>query len=370
VKSEGRFCCPSCHAALIDEGSSWACSACALRFPLCAGIPILVGDAEAGLAQAQSSIRRGLGAINRFRRSLIRKTWSPDTRDVLRQKAIVGLDTNRSALRRIAEYLPPQLLFEPEATPADWLYKDFDIVFRYAVRDWSGTPWDEDQVKTIESTILAGLQAHAARRDAALVLGSGTCRLAHDLTGVFENVMACELSISMMLTYVAIRDGALDYIDIRFQNSESASDQVRKMNLSSSRQCGVLPEARRERLSLIIADGTALPLETGSIHVVLSVYFTDVVPLSKLLPEMKRVLADDGLFVHFGTLGYHRSDYSEMLSVDEVRDSFKQIGFVIEKELWVSTRDIGARPDKLAVPLLRNWFFVARKVSTPGPSSL
>jgi hypothetical protein len=50
-----------------------------------------------------------------------------------------------------------------------------------------------------------------------------------------------------------------------------------------------------------------------------------------------------------------------MLSVEDVRQALKGAGFEIEHERWVSTRDIGARPDRLVTVLLRNWLVVARK---------
>jgi hypothetical protein len=80
-----------------------------------------------------------------------------------------------------------------------------------------------------------------------------------------------------------------------------------------------------------------------------------------LLREAHRVLCDGGVFIHFGTLGYHHGDLSEMLSVGDVRHAFELAGFEIEAERWVSTRDIGTRPDRLVTVLLRNWLVVARK---------
>jgi hypothetical protein len=50
-----------------------------------------------------------------------------------------------------------------------------------------------------------------------------------------------------------------------------------------------------------------------------------------------------------------------MLSVEDVRHAFELAGFEIEAERWVSTRDIGTRPDRLVTVLLRNWLVVARK---------
>jgi SAM-dependent methyltransferase/uncharacterized protein YbaR (Trm112 family) len=351
--------CPSCHMRLEQSRTEWSCSACALTFRACAGIPLLLKDSDASLAGAQTFVRQGLAKLRRMKQSVARASWSPG-RDRLRERILAGIDTNGHLLHHLARSLPSELLFEPDAAGgAEALYQTTEVVLRYAVRDWSGQPWDEEQIRTIESSLIGVMPSGLVRANAVL-LGAGTCRLARDLTGMFDQVLACDISLPMLLLYVAVSVAELKWAEINFLNTEESSGQVQETMLSSKASKGPLT-ARPERLTVAVADGTHLPLADQSRQAVLSIYFTDVVRIGALLQEAHRVLAKDGVFIHFGTLGYHHGHISEMLSVEDARKAIEGAGFVIEQERWVSTRDIGTRPDRLVTVLLRNWLVVARK---------
>jgi SAM-dependent methyltransferase len=58
---------------------------------------------------------------------------------------------------------------------------------------------------------------------------------------------------------------------------------------------------------------------------VVSIFFTDVIPLSKLLPEVRRVLRPGGRFISVGPLHYHFTDRAEWLTQEEVRYVFESV---------------------------------------------
>jgi SAM-dependent methyltransferase len=353
------FLCPACRAPLVAGMDDPACHACSKKFPSCSSLPILVQEPEGVLAAAQTFVRHGLGQIRRLRASVLQSRSPTPARERLRGRVLEGLRVNWELLQRLAASLPRELLFDPESAPSDSIYQTFDMVSRYAVRDWSGERYSEEQVLAVERVITRGFPASYASSGRAIVLGAGTCRVAHDLTSAFSQVVACDRSLPMLLAYDSLREAPAKYVEINFVNTETTKGQVHEVTLSTRHQ--ERSPARPDRLRVVVCDAAHLPIADESTDVVFSIYFTDVIGLAAILPEVRRVLVKDGLFVHFGTLGYHQGRLSELLSVEDVREGVESGGFHIESERWVSTKDIGARPDRLATVLLRNWHFVARK---------
>jgi hypothetical protein len=93
---------------------------------------------------------------------------------------------------------------------------------------------------------------------------------------------------------------------------------------------------------------------------IFSVYFTDVVPLSRLLPEIWRLLEVGGTFVHVGPLGYHFDDVNEHLSAEALIERFRAAGFEVSAPRWLTTTHYAAR-ESLYHAHVDNMAFTARK---------
>jgi ubiquinone/menaquinone biosynthesis C-methylase UbiE len=72
-------------------------------------------------------------------------------------------------------------------------------------------------------------------------------------------------------------------------------------------------------IDYVIADALLLPIPDASLEAVVSIFFTDVIPLSRLLPEVRRVLRPGGRFISVGPLVYHFEDKAEWLTQEEMR---------------------------------------------------
>ena len=70
----------------------------------------------------------------------------------------------------------------------------------------------------------------------------------------------------------------------------------------------------------------------------LSCYFTDVVGLSRLLPEVTRVLAVGGRFAHVGPLGYQFDNYADRYSAEGMVQELGELGFaLLDKSSFTSS---------------------------------
>lgn len=183
--------------------------------------------------------------------------------------------------------------------------------------DWCHTPEGEKQIATIEGVVRPQIEKYAARDERALMLGAGTGRLAVDLAGMFQHLTAVELCFAYAHMFHRLKQGPIDFYRLAIASPMSAEQSVRAYRA----ELRARPEDLHA-LSYIIADARGLPLEAHSVATVLSIYFTDVLPVSELFAEIDRVLRPGGTFIHFGPLHYHFFDRAPAAAhpPDELRE--------------------------------------------------
>jgi SAM-dependent methyltransferase len=161
----------------------------------------------------------------------------------------------------------------------------------------------------------------------------------------------------VLLTAVQLlRKGPLSVCDLTTRNASDAASQAHFFE-ARARPTG----ARRvPPVRYAVADATALPFADRSWPLVVSAYFTDVLPLSRLLPELWRVLAPGGRFVHVGPLGYHFDDLAEHLPADELVDAFRFAGFEVGPRRWMTSTH-HRLPGSLFTGSFENLVFTARR---------
>jgi SAM-dependent methyltransferase len=79
-----------------------------------------------------------------------------------------------------------------------------------------------------------------------------------------------------------------------------------------------------------VGDACALPVEDGAVDAVVSVFFTDVVPASRLFPEVARVLRPGGRFISVGPLHYHGAGVAEQYTRAELPSVLERHGLRAE----------------------------------------
>lgn len=373
----GLLCCPACHGALVERERSRECGECARLYAVVDGLPVLLEDGAQHLARTAVRLHRFVARLDEDARELAEACWA-DSHAELRRACADALERKRALFSGFVAAIVAQL--DPFAALADaaamvdgdpalrWSYLDIE---RYLLRDWSGAEETEAELAGLRRAVFAQVDALAPERGLAVVLGAGTGRLAWDLRSRFRDVVALDDSLPMGLAFRQVVADGLTIQSVETSNVRSTADVVWGARLAPRGE--PTPDATGSRVHYCIADGTRTPLPTGSADAVLSVYFTDVVPLPALLREVARILKPGGLFLHFGPLKRHGDRrWDLLLTPDVVLAELTRRGFIIGAQEWLRLSH-RARPGALEQTVYDNWCLSARSPTTPralGPGSV
>lgn len=362
--------CPMCLGALAattDAVARLACAECGRRYPCLGDVPILVVEPQRQLARACVQIERHRRQQAAEAHALIEAaTRSPKraTRLNVIQRAISenlalhaslqdGILTQVSAADMLAEAVDG-------ARNASDVLAPYITALDYLRRDWCGEQEAEHELAVVRNAVEPLFRQHAPDRGRVLVLGAGAGRIAWDLGAIFDEVCAVDLSVMMahQFTTVCSGDTALWAIDTTSCLRSEALVRPLRASLEVAGGDTDANRRRRGRVSYVVADAARLPLPDGSVSAVVSVFFTDVAPLSQWLGEVRRVLAPNGVFVHFGPLEYHFRDRAHHLAAEEIRRHFLDAGFDVVGEDSVQTTHLS--PASTMAPRVYNcWVFGA-----------
>lgn len=359
--------CPTCWAPLAPRESAYACAPCAASYPILDGaIAVLLHDATSAIAEARVLLEAVLRAERDRIAGLSRLIEDePAHARAELQSWLVGRRGNVQWLEAIAATLD-RAVDRTDLLAAgrdDVMAIDRDrastIVRRlvgYVRRDWSGWPLCEDEIARAMRAVHAQLDERGVSRGGpVLVLGAGAGRFAVELASRFDVVRAIDRSLSMACAFARVRDGADDQVfDVHDRNVRSSEDLARPM-------VPRVPDGlRTDAMSYAVADARDMPFATASFAAVVSIYFTDVVPLAEVLPELRRVIAPGGCFVHLGPLGYHFDEPEEMRTTDQVREAFADAGFDVRSESWTRGAHCLA-PGSMETQVFDEWCFAAAR---------
>jgi len=348
-----------------------------------AGIPILVRDPDAYLARsllalndARRSIVATIDEIERipreshlaFRRALTERAAAAQRENValldriraplVGHTSAVGRGT--TATRRLAERAVARCAramgrrIPPAVTASSTTGYGFEPALAYLRTDWAGTDAGEEQIAAlngaVEESVLRYCGASPGR---ALYLGAGLGRHAFDGARLFSTVLAVELSFAAAGLLAAVLEGPVHFSTQSWRGATSAVDVVQFHDAA-------FPEhLRGSRCDYVASDALALPVADASVDAVVSIFFTDVIPASKLLPEVRRVLRPGGHFVSVGPLDYHFKERAERLTREELRGMMTRT-YGLDIEPADRSFDLAYMDDPGAArTVFRVWSFVA-----------
>lgn len=371
--------CLRCRGPLPEQGDGLQlrCPCCGTSYPVLDGqVPILLSNPaeylRLSLHENEKLIKGLEGNLQAIAQTLMQGTSKrPEALRRLRQ----AYSTNIALRRRITQ----SLIALGAATPASAAGDANDPrrpaseksfpglsnprtgyvtdLLEYLRQDWGQLPDCREDVATIERTVADSILSHARGRSAALVLGAGTGRFAWALRDHFSQIEALDLSAAMALSYSYLTRDELRFYELNERIAYTLDGLAREIVATIPKDD---PGAQKGALRYCVADALHAPFPSRSIPVIVSVFFSDVVPMPQLLREVDRLLAPGGIFVHFGPLGYHFYNYEEMRTADEVRDLFASSGVPIVSESWVPVW-LHRSEARMSNSQIRAWSFVARR---------
>lgn len=337
MRLEADLICPACGAKLsrVPPRTSLVCKACREEYPSLAGnIPILIPGAHRYLAAVAIHLARDLAHRGEALSELVgHLRLEPARRRILSRVAVAmrrEYGIIEDLFRAVEAELSVSAVLGAIARPPPPVH--YATSFDYLHRDWCHLEEAESEIAELEEIVFDALRPVSRGAKGLLVLGAGAGRLAWDLRTLFSRVYATDNSVMMPYQFRRVLAGAFPTYSLATSNSFSTDQMVRKLRASISSPAtghGQHQTGSSGDIFYFVGDALSTPLRAGSLDAVASVYFTDLVPLQKLVQEITRLLRPGGRFVHVGPLDYHFPDVRKHLSAAEVVEEFRSAGFDI-----------------------------------------
>ena len=318
--------CPQCRSVLVERPSleGVACRRCRTAYPIVGVAPILVSDPTRYLCDSLAGISSTYEQIDTlirelenlrcpgpfaFRRNLVDRAITGQRLNlalVLEQQHALLVGTTRWARtanrtrilqERVKNRLRRTTLRSLVGPPrdADQVGYRFDAALSYLRVDWAGTPEGEAQVAAVREIVSANVAKFCESRDRALYLGSGLGRHAFEGSGLFSRVTGVDLSYVAAALLAALRRHPVEF------EAEPAGRPP-----PAQRPRGLIGQRFRRRSPRPVTSSSSWQTPPGSPSLTTRKtpscrsFLSDVVPLSQLMPEVKRVLRPGGRFISFG----------------------------------------------------------------------
>ncbi len=322
----GVWCCLHCRGTLSSDDFLLRCHACGKRYPVAAGIPLLVREAT-NYFHGQRAALMGAAREARRRRELLDDErifagWAEASlerqRDVFETEAaqaeallaLIGIPGSQTGLDDDAD--------EMHAVRPGWA---FETMMPYLLRDWSGAPELRDTSSRIGDALRRAFPDPRGR--SVVFAGCGAAGLLAELPPGFARVMGFDLTLPILAVARQLLDGITLKLPLPRVLNEAGRVSLRRRDRRSGKSAV-------ELLAMDVLD-TAFP--DGAVDCVVTAFLTDILPDPRTLAgEVHRILSENGVWINYGPSGNNlkalwRFDQTEGASF------FNSAGFeVIEAE--------------------------------------
>ncbi len=366
--------CPVCRGSLQNDLLKLVCLSCGSAYPLLTeNIPIILPDPYVFVTNAflqyETMLIERLADFQKIKTPIIGGYGRSD--DTI-GKLETAYRTNNEILREIADALKKHVSLGNikdaclKEKPAQQSYL-FNVP--YLLRDWVGIANGEIEIQTISENIIQTLEQHSVNHkdDSVLFLGAGMGRIACEVSGHFGNQgYAVDNSTTMAYLFDKISRKETTFYEVNLKNTEKSED-ITVEHLASTKVLKRVKDGETD-IQYLVGDASKLPFPDNSLSAVVSVYFTDVIPLPILVKEVKRVLKSNGIFIHFGPLEYHHDDIRFMFSLEETKQMFSRQQFNVNDHQTLSIPHCRVSSAGM-YKTYQVWLFVAEKMAPVGTIS-
>jgi carnosine N-methyltransferase len=350
--------CPECRTGIIEpRGALLRCRGCGEQFPIVAAVPILVRDSASYIADFYSTLEEHVTdqqthalRLNAISDGGLRSTT------VLKQAA-VALSANAQLLAECAAALKSHVDVRAmvrrggsghSAKPL-WI----KLALRYLRRDWCWFEECELEVAAIQAAIGDSIRSVDCEGP-ALVMGAGTGRLVAEVGRIHPIAIGLDYSFLMPFLFSRVRDGDIPFYHYNLLSARSPDVAIQPI-VATRRPVGKL-----DKIEYLSGDALAAPFADGSMAAIVAAYFTDMVPVTRLIAEVRRLLKPGGVFVHYGPLHYPEMPHEQMFTATELMEAFRLEGFRTLVDGTSRSTHL-ACAGGMASLAFDNWVFVARR---------
>lgn len=347
--------CPICKRQLLINPTEVRCTTCQTSYPLLADcIPVLTPNPTETITRnyiEYTEYHRIQPAQQRANLLPTAYTHRPAAANTLSvayaHNATLVEEIISSLLTHVTVASLTSFILHPPTRRTKYLFDS-----RYLYRDWSGLPESEAEIALIMRHLLPRLPATGP----ILFLGAGLGRIACEVAARREAVYAIDNSVAMGYLYNKAIAEPIEFYDINFKNIERAEQLAIRYSTNER----LVNPIGKKNLTYIIGSAANLPFPDKYFAAIVSVYFTDVLPLSAYIGEISRTLADSAAFIHYGPLEYHFDNPSQMLALDELIDTFRLHRLELQEQDKVASTHCKS-PVSGGYKLYTNWIMSFRK---------
>ncbi len=332
------FCCPACNyeiTAVQPEDDELICSVCASRFPVFNNsFPIFIPHAHNYLANYLLTLEKKkrellseIESITTDFKYIDEHTNKLDNVVVFKQQEITDLEILQD---KIYSLVNTENVVNQVGKDAMVGYIDTK---QYLARDWCGFPESEREIDTIVSSIKKELAQYAQSFEKAILPGCGLSRLSYELSDILNEIHSFDYSLSMIHEIDALLKKGKNFKLYNSKNILSTTELVKTCHADceSIFKNDLATQKSMDKIIYYVGDAQQIPLKDNSVDVIISIYFTDLIPLKNYIREFNRVLKRDGIFLHFGPLDYHFESIKDRVSLEEIFLSLSNNGFDVNK---------------------------------------
>ena len=293
--------CPKCRTPLEPGAGNLGCGSCRQRYPLISGIPILIADPAAYLNAQMSFLTQTKIRAGQRLQYLNELVPSPNLPEICIDR---HRDVTECELFQCETLLS---LFESEAELFSSVEKSgsaqrtygwsFSALIPYLVRDWSST-FELNEAQSLIGASLQDIFGDCEGKSIA-VAGCGAGGLLTAIPPSFSRVVGFDLSLPILRAAAHLLDGQLLRMPWPHILAESG-EIVLGPHGGSAPWRGVV--------AAMDALNTAFP--DGALDCVITSFLLDLIPEpQRLAGEIRRILAEDGVWMNYGPSGPLKSTW-------------------------------------------------------------
>jgi len=314
------WCCLHCGAPLVLLASSLDCTACARRYPVASGVPILVRDPDRYLHSERVALAQTLAQARQSRANLeqlVRSTGLPNA-SLLRHRDVIDAEIARTmTLLGLLDGAG----VTPAANTAPTLYRQptgwtADALLPYLLRDWTDTP----ELEAMSARIGAALTRAFPEPSAVSVVfaACGAAGVLAQIDSAFTRVLGFDLTLPVLLAARRLLDG--EQLELVLPHCISS---VGRVTLKRPDR----PAGRRS-IDLAAMDVFDTGFLAGSIDCIVTSFLIDLIPDPRQLArEIYRILRSDGVWINYGPSGPLKALWR--FDGAETRDFLEEFGFTV-----------------------------------------